>query len=302
MIAGASGRSPTPHSAARETARKSELLMEIQLLGTAAAEGWPGLFCRCEACGKARKLRGKNIRTRSGALIDDVLKIDFPPDTLHQALTHNVDLACLQALLFTHAHDDHFCLEELQYLGKHFVIPPRNSRLPVYGPPEVMKALSARYGLTDVPVELRPLTAWQTAQVGNYRVTPILAQHDPAMMCYNYLIEDADGATLLYATDTGWYEDATRNFLRSTKFDGVVIECTNGPKESDYTGHLGIAQVLALREEWIQSGSLAPESPFVTTHFSHHGGLMHDELEAALAPHKIKPAYDGMRFTVAKRN
>ena len=276
--------------------------MEIQLLGTAAAEGWPGLFCRCEACGKARKRRGKNIRTRSSALIDDVLKIDLPPDTLHQVIANNLDLGCIEALLFTHAHDDHFCVEELQYLGKYFVAPPRSFRLPVYGPPEVINALSARYAAADVPMELHPLTAWQTAQIGDYRVTPILAQHDPTMTCFNYLIEDADGATLLYASDTGWYEEPTHNFLRSAKFDGVVIECTHGPKESDYAGHLNMAQVIALRDEWIVSGSLSPESPVVTTHFSHHGGLMHDELEASFAPHHIEPGYDGMRFTVRKGN
>lgn len=26
-----------------------------------AGEGWPGLFCACELCGKARELSGKSI-------------------------------------------------------------------------------------------------------------------------------------------------------------------------------------------------------------------------------------------------
>ncbi|HEV2472042.1 MAG TPA: hypothetical protein VGS41_05210, partial [Chthonomonadales bacterium] len=82
--------------------------MKITLLGTSAAEGWPGLFCRCRACGEARRLGGKNIRTRASALIDGILKIDFPPDTLYHVIRYNLDLQCLAALVFTHAHDDHF--------------------------------------------------------------------------------------------------------------------------------------------------------------------------------------------------
>ena len=55
--------------------------MRIKYLGTAAAEGVPGIFCDCENCKRARKLGGKNIRTRSQAILDDTLLIDFPADT-----------------------------------------------------------------------------------------------------------------------------------------------------------------------------------------------------------------------------
>jgi len=39
--------------------------MKFQYLGTAAAEGWPALFCNCDNCEKARKAGGKNIRIRT---------------------------------------------------------------------------------------------------------------------------------------------------------------------------------------------------------------------------------------------
>ena len=55
--------------------------MKIQYLGTAAAEGYPALFCECENCTKAKQLGGKNIRSRSQALIDDKLLIDYNADT-----------------------------------------------------------------------------------------------------------------------------------------------------------------------------------------------------------------------------
>ena len=51
--------------------------MRLTYLGTAAAEGFPAIFCNCEYCNEARRLGGKNIRTRSQALVNDDLLIDF---------------------------------------------------------------------------------------------------------------------------------------------------------------------------------------------------------------------------------
>lgn len=47
--------------------------MKLQYLGTAAAEGWPALFCECDHCKRAKEAGGRNIRTRSQAVIDDTL-------------------------------------------------------------------------------------------------------------------------------------------------------------------------------------------------------------------------------------
>ena len=55
--------------------------MKITYLGTAASEGLPAPFCTCEVCRRAREAGGKSVRTRSQALVDESLLIDFPPDT-----------------------------------------------------------------------------------------------------------------------------------------------------------------------------------------------------------------------------
>ena len=86
--------------------------MKIQYLGTAAAEGWPGLFCRCEVCRRAREAGGKNIRTRSQALIDDAILMDFPPDTYLHMLRDGLPLPEIRTLLLTHSHQDHWYPEE----------------------------------------------------------------------------------------------------------------------------------------------------------------------------------------------
>lgn len=56
--------------------------MKIKYLGTAAYEGIPSLFCRCETCEKSRREGGRNLRSRSQALVDDELLLDFPADTV----------------------------------------------------------------------------------------------------------------------------------------------------------------------------------------------------------------------------
>lgn len=65
--------------------------MKIKYLGTAAYEGVPALFCNCEVCKKSRAAGGKNIRTRSQAVIDDKIMIDFNPDTVTHTLNYGID-------------------------------------------------------------------------------------------------------------------------------------------------------------------------------------------------------------------
>ena len=76
--------------------------MKIKFLGTAAAEGIPALFCDCEICERVRRLGGKNIRTRSQALINDDLLIDFPADTYLHVLNYGLELHKINNCIITH--------------------------------------------------------------------------------------------------------------------------------------------------------------------------------------------------------
>ena len=89
--------------------------MNIRLLGTGAADGIPGFFGNDMVSRYARENGGKDVRTRSAALIDGVLKIDFPPDTLTQVQRDLLDALDWTGLVFTHSDDDHFAVDELQY-------------------------------------------------------------------------------------------------------------------------------------------------------------------------------------------
>ena len=78
------GRRVRPDASAQTERMKKA--MKFRYLGTAAAEGWPAVFCNCDHCHRAKKAGGRNIRTRSQALINDDLLIDFPSDSYHHAL------------------------------------------------------------------------------------------------------------------------------------------------------------------------------------------------------------------------
>ena len=88
--------------------------MKITYLGTAASEGLPAPFCTCPVCQKARQEGGKSVRTRTQALVDESLLIDFPPDTYLHWLRNNFDFLKVTDLLVTHSHMDHWYPDDLQ--------------------------------------------------------------------------------------------------------------------------------------------------------------------------------------------
>ncbi len=87
--------------------------MKVHFLGTAAAEGFPNVFCRCQACQDSRKAKGRNIRTRSSVIIDDAWRVDYPPDAYYQAVRDEIDMSKVNHLLLTHTHYDHLCAGDL---------------------------------------------------------------------------------------------------------------------------------------------------------------------------------------------
>ena len=81
--------------------------MKLQYLGTAAAEGVPGLFCQGDVCINARARGDREIRSRSQAIVNDRLIIDLPCDTFYHAARFGIDLTRARHILITHVHGDH---------------------------------------------------------------------------------------------------------------------------------------------------------------------------------------------------
>jgi phosphoribosyl 1,2-cyclic phosphate phosphodiesterase len=269
--------------------------MKVHILGTSAAEGFPGLFCRCEYCRKAKELGGKNIRTRSSTLIDETLKIDFPPDSLLHVLRDGIDLGRVEDLLITHTHMDHLAAQDL---GMRLPIYAHGCDHPlsVYGHDLALRKCRDAIGSSEGKFTYHLIQPFQPFQTRSAMVTPLLADHDRDETCLLFYIEK-EGKRLLHAHDTGWFPEATWSWLEGKSLDLLILDATNGhfPVRRN---HLNIEAVLEICQILRDKKILHVNSMVVANHFSHNIGLQHEDLEAIFNPHGIVTAYDGMAFHI----
>jgi phosphoribosyl 1,2-cyclic phosphate phosphodiesterase len=264
--------------------------MNIRLLGTGGADGIPGLFSNNRVSAYARKHGGKDLRTRSAALVDGQLKIDLPPDTLCQLQRERLDAADWSAIVFTHSHEDHFAVSEIQYAMYPFT---EQEQLPfsILGNPTIGRILTDRY--PEWPIEFVEMHAFSSYCHASYKVTPVLAKHQIDEECLNLIIQ-RDGKTLLYATDTGVWSEQTFNFLADYRLDCLVIECTEGFNPSAYDGHLDLNELRDVLARLRTTNTVHGKTRVVTTHHADTGNATHEELQKELATMDAEPGYDGM--------
>ncbi len=274
--------------------------MKIRILGTAAGEGWPALFCDCAVCRKARKLGGRNIRTRSSLQIDGDLKIDLPPDTLSHVHKYGLELHKLRYLLITHSHSDHLHAADLECIREPFAVPPVFDSLKVLANRRSIDMI--RNAIDDPcsgqPGLLKELSAFNSYSLPPYKITTLKARHKPDEEALNFIIEK-EGKKVFYTCDTGFYPQENWDFLRGQKVDMVICECTEGPRRADYGHHMGLPDVFDFKQKAEETGLTGPETPWILTHFSHGGGLLHEELESLTGPHGFQVAWDGMEIDLS---
>src|ERR1700709_1356317 len=153
--------------------------MQILLLGTGAAEGWPAPYCDCDACQRARAMGGRNIRSRTGVLIDSDLKIDHGPDTLMQMQREGRSLSGVRTILFTHEHGDHLAVQELEWASRPYTRTPPTQPIDVYGNELVLNEIRRVFSDPIAKnLSLNQINAFEefTTPAGN-RVLPLPADH-----------------------------------------------------------------------------------------------------------------------------
>jgi phosphoribosyl 1,2-cyclic phosphate phosphodiesterase len=271
--------------------------MKIQYLGTAASEGWPAIFCKCEACERARKLGGKNIRTRSQSIIDEKLLIDMPADTYFHTLIYAIDFSGLQDILITHSHDDHFYPLDMIAKAPPYAHNGAVKNINVYGNNVIVKMLKDtmnQSGIPEIcdyitPIQVEPFVPFNA---GKYTVTALLADHMPNENCYIYSIEN-EGKRLLYAHDTGMLPKKTWDYLTGVQFDAVSLDCTYGLENND-RGHMGLPNAYEVKAKMLSKGCADSSTQFIINHFSHNGNKTHEELSDSAEKFGFLTAYDGM--------
>jgi phosphoribosyl 1,2-cyclic phosphate phosphodiesterase len=287
-------------------AEKTERMMQLTFLGTAAAQGYPNPFCRCDNCERARALGGPSLRKRSAALIGADLLIDLGPDLIAASFLHGRSLAGVRFCLQTHAHDDHLDPSHLLSRSPEYGVPAA-PRLHLYGSAATVGRIASLLADDVAPASLldpavgerlnlavHRIESFQTFEAGPYRVTAYPANHGPAGATLLYAVETG-GRTLFYGTDTGPLAEDTWDALRQRRprFDVVVLDHTYGETEGT-DDHLNAARFVEHMARFREEGLLAGDARVLATHLSHDANAVHPDLAVSAARRGYEIAYDGL--------
>ena len=257
--------------------------MEVTLLGTGAADGWPNPWCSCGSCADARARREQ--RRPTSALVDGVLLLDLapgiPPD--------GISLAEVRTVLVTHDHPDHCSPFALLWRRWARLGEP----LTVVGPEPVLEACRPWIGPDD-PVTLREIRPGDSLELDGYLVRGLGADHEVPTVLYD--VTGPDGNRLLYATDTGPLPEPTVAAVRRAAFDVVLLEQTFGDAVDHGTRHLDLGTFPDQLRRLRSAGAVTDGTDVVAVHLSHHNPPA-PVLAQRLAAHGARIVTDGTTVT-----
>ena len=234
----------------------------MQFLGTAAADVLPGPLCACPICRDARQ-NPQHGRLRSMFLLDGETLIDCGPDFAAAAMRFGLDLSALKRVFITHTHEDHFCPSNAAMVHMSRTRPevPVDVYLSEAGY-EMTVLLREKLGETytyfdavrdydSSLIRLHPVRTKVSFEQGGWRIFAVDTTHRVSKRetAINYRFERADGLKLLYACDTGLYEEETLEALRGSRVDILIMEATWGSRsDKDVHSHLGAASYLQMQD------------------------------------------------------
>ena len=276
--------------------------MKFRYLGTAAAEGFPAMFCDCEYCKEARKRKGKNIRTRSQSIIDKDLLIDFPADTYMHAINGELEMFKVKYLLLTHEHSDHFYPEELNIRGRWFA-PTLKQKITIVGSSVVYEKYlkftdQMSQGVRDL-IDFKVVNAFEKFALGDYEIVALPARHG-SMTGFIYHIEKG-GKKILYAHDTGYLLDSVLEWIKNNgvRYDFISLDCTNVEIPiADESFHMGLDNNVRLKTKMQEMGAIDEKTIVYVNHFSHNANPLHEELCEKAGKHGLQVAYDGLEIAI----
>lgn len=270
--------------------------MDLLFIGTGAADYEKAFSCTCQTCATVRARGGANLRHYSSLLLNGNVLIDCGPTAAWRLAELDVPPTQVEAVVFTHSHEDHCDPEAMASL-----IVARGAErgpLPIHGNEPTLTRLAEVEGLQ--PHLVAPGT---TVEIAGLHLLAVAANHIiDVEETLNYVISDGD-TRLLYATDTGWPLEKTWEALTAVQPTAVVAEATFGLLQGPdlppgyLTYHLNWWEFLRLRDEMIGVSMIGAETPFVATHISQHHAPPHEQfVNNALPP--VMVAYDGLSLRV----
>ena len=277
--------------------------MKLQYFGTGAGAGIPEPFCSCTVCQDARKQLYS--RSRSLAVINDELCIDYPGDARSSFLSWRFDARKLRYLLITHSHYDHFQPLELMTrpAGRAHPLELYISR----GSGEYAYMIAERMRKERKSASLRPLLIptfhfvepFRPEHFGSYIIIPLPANHDRKLDCMNYIIGEGE-TWLLWLHDTGPLLNETKSYLSSWNipFAFASMDCSKSDHDDDQKTHLNLSEAYQIKEFLFNKGLLSDHASICLSHISHNTDLTKHELETKAEALGLQVAQDGMCLIV----
>ena len=273
--------------------------MKLKYLGTGAAEGVPSMFCQCANCKKSRALGGRNLRTRSQALVNDELLIDFNADSYWHFIQYDIDWERVCGCIITHSPPAHLYPAEVEVAKPS--LSNSHRRIDFYSAKSGYDKLMTEVPGTKGQASATLVKAGEPFEIQGehkYVITPMNANHDLNSTPLIYAIE-CGGKRMLYAHDTGYFPDDTWQILAGMgRFDLVTLDCTHCNKQdiAITSRHLSFNNALTVIERMKKQGNVDGKTVLIVNHFSHNGGDTYDDMVQLTKPHGIITSYDGMEI------
>lgn len=275
--------------------------MEIIYYGTGDGYGIPEPFCSCRLCSYARAHGGRDIRTRSQAVIDDIM-IDCSADLFAHQAFYGLDMRRYRHILITHGHSDHYAAGEMtaRYQDPdawHLYMPSSLAEKESAR----MAAIQAKNSKTppNRTPEIHAMQPFETRSIGDYRVTALPSHHSPGTETLLYIVQHA-GKTVFWVHDSGLLRADTIDFLRKSDFhfDAVSMDCTLARGSNFTSAHMDILQCCETAELLRDMGRIDACTVLVLSHIGHLIDRTHDELSREAAQYGFIAAYDTMRLVI----
>lgn len=246
-------------------------MIEMKLLGTGNAAGFPIFGCDCSYCLEA--LHNEQFcRTPCSALIrvgNKQYLLDAGQVDLHKRFPPGA----LNGILLTHFHPDH--VQGLFHLrwGK-------NLEIPVYTPPdsEGCADLYKHPGILSFNV----LKKYQAIGLNDLQITPLPLIHSKPT--FGYLIENA-GKRIAYLTDTKGLPPKTQQLISEQHLDMLIVDCSYMPGYEG-KGHNNLDDVIAIQK-------IVAAKKVILTHIGHDFDIWLRENEL---PNGFTAGHDGMEL------
>ena len=279
--------------------------MKLKYYGTGAGYGVPEVFCDCRICRHAREAGGKNIRTRSQAVLDGRLALDLSVDTFHHSAFAGLDMRKIHHVLITHNHHDHFFTPDMFSRVRNMTEPVN-----IYISEASGKAVRAivEKNLAEFEEGTRDPNAWTRARVHtlefykpvevlDYTVIPLRARHAEAIEAMNFVIRSKD-KNVLWAHDTGKFHLDAVEWLKESGivFDFVSLDCTLKRGAQITKSHMDLDWCVEMADLLRSNGNADGHTKFAISHIGHLVDRTHDELEREAAEEGMIAAYDGMEI------